>query len=115
MKRKIIVLDRDGVVNEDSDLFIKSVEEWVPIYSSILAIKLLNNAGYEIAIATNQSGIKRGLLSEETLNSIHNKMLRTVEEHGARFIASNTVLMDLMTVATVANHLLECWRVLKKN
>jgi len=58
---KLIILDRDGVINEDSDDYIKSAEEWVPIAGSIEAIAALSKAGYTIAVATNQSGISRHL------------------------------------------------------
>ena len=57
---KLIILDRDGVINEDSDAFIKSVEEWIPIPGSLEAMARLYKAGYTLAIATNQSGIGRG-------------------------------------------------------
>lgn len=76
---KIIVLDRDGVINEDSDDFIKSADEWQPVPGSIEAIKKLKKAGWIVAIATNQSGIKRGYYSRTTLSSMHQKMLRLLE------------------------------------
>jgi len=60
MTQKIIVIDRDGVINEDSDAFIKSAAEWIPVAGSIEAIKRLKEAGWMVAVATNQSGIKRG-------------------------------------------------------
>ncbi len=71
---KLIILDRDGVINEDSDNFIKSVDEWIPLPGSLKAIARLNQAGYQIAVATNQSGIARGLFSVEVLNAMHVKM-----------------------------------------
>lgn len=79
---KLIILDRDGVINEDSDAYIKSPEEWNPIPGSLEAITCLNHAGYRVVIATNQSGIGRGLLDLETLNKIHRKMHRMVQEAG---------------------------------
>ncbi len=71
---KTIILDRDGVINEDSDAFIKSPDEWRPIPGSLEAIARLNHAGFRIAIATNQSGLARGLFDIEALNAIHAKL-----------------------------------------
>ena len=71
---KLIILDRDGVINQDSDNFIKSADEWIPLPGSLEAISQLNNHGYKVAVATNQSGIARGLFSETTLNQMHSKM-----------------------------------------
>lgn len=72
--KKLIILDRDGVINEDSEDYIKSPEEWQPIPGSLEAVAQLNQAGYTIAIATNQSGIARGLYNEQILQAIHEKM-----------------------------------------
>ncbi len=71
---KLIILDRDGVINHDSDDFIKSPEEWHPIPGSLEAIARLNQAGYRVVIATNQSGVGRGLFDIETLHRIHEKL-----------------------------------------
>lgn len=71
---KLVVLDRDGVINRDSDRYIKTVDEWVPIDGSIEAITSLQQAGFTIAIATNQSGIGRGYYSQATLHAMHQKM-----------------------------------------
>jgi D-glycero-D-manno-heptose 1,7-bisphosphate phosphatase len=79
---KLIILDRDGVINEDSDDYIKSAEEWVPIAGSIEAIAALSKAGYTIAVATNQSGISRHLFDEFDLAAMHQKMCDLVEEQG---------------------------------
>jgi D-glycero-D-manno-heptose 1,7-bisphosphate phosphatase len=79
---KLIILDRDGVINEDSDDYIKSAEEWVPIAGSIEAIAALSKAGYTIAVATNQSGISRHLFDEFDLAAMHQKMCNLVEEQG---------------------------------
>ena len=68
---KLIVLDRDGVINHDSEQFIKSPDEWRPIPGSLEAIARLNHAGYRVVVATNQSGIGRGLFDMATLNAIH--------------------------------------------
>ncbi len=79
---KLIILDRDGVINEDSDDYIKSAEEWVPIAGSIEAIAALSKAGYTIAVATNQSGISRHLFDAFDLAAMHQKMCDLVEEQG---------------------------------
>lgn len=79
---KLIILDRDGVINEDSDDYIKSPEEWIPIPGSVEAIARLARAGYRIVVATNQSGIERRFYDIETLNRIHEKMLRLIHEAG---------------------------------
>lgn len=71
---KLIVLDRDGVINEDSDDFVKTVDEWQPIPGSLEAIVKLNNAGYSVVVATNQSGIARGYFTLDTLHAMHRKM-----------------------------------------
>ena len=71
---KLIILDRDGVINEDSDDYIKSPDEWMPIPGSLDAIARLNHAGYSVAIASNQSGIARGYFSLETLVAMSVKM-----------------------------------------
>jgi D-glycero-D-manno-heptose 1,7-bisphosphate phosphatase len=78
----LIILDRDGVINEDSDAYIKSPDEWAPIPGSLEAIARLHQAGYRVVIATNQSGIGRGLFDLEILNLIHRKMHRMVQESG---------------------------------
>lgn len=84
---KLILLDRDGVINEDSDNYIKSVDEWRPIPGSLEAIARLNRAGYRIVVITNQSGISKGLFDLEVLAAMHNKMLRLTSEVGGRIDA----------------------------
>lgn len=79
---KLIILDRDGVINEDSDEYIKSTDEWQPLPGSIEAIARLSNAGFHVIVVTNQSGISRKLFNLQTLNDMHNKMHRLVAEHG---------------------------------
>ena len=79
---KLIILDRDGVINEDSDHYIKSPEEWHPISGSLEAIAKLNQSGYHIVVATNQSGIGRGLYDMDTLNAIHEKFYRLLSKCG---------------------------------
>ena len=81
---KLIVLDRDGVINHDSDQFIKSPDEWRPIPGSLEAIARLNHAGFRVVVATNQSGVGRGLLDFATLNAIHDKMHRALAQAGGR-------------------------------
>ena len=70
----LVILDRDGVINEDSDAYIKSPAEWVPIPGSLEAVARLNHAGYRAVIATNQSGVARGLFGMAELNAIHQKL-----------------------------------------
>lgn len=84
---KLIILDRDGVINFDSDLYIKSPEEWRPIPGSLEAIARLNQWGYRVVVATNQSGIGRGLFEMDTLNAIHDKMIKAVAQAGGRIDA----------------------------
>ena len=84
---KLIILDRDGVINFDSDHFIKSPAEWKPIPGSLEAIARLSQAGYHVVIASNQSGIDRGLFDMDTLNAIHDKMHRAVKAVGGRIDA----------------------------
>lgn len=78
---KLIILDRDGVINYDSDDFIKSPDEWRAIPGSLEAIALLNKAGIKVAIASNQSGLARGYFTEDTLQKIHEKMLNELRQH----------------------------------
>lgn len=84
---KLIILDRDGVINFDSDAYIKSPDEWKPIPGSLEAIARLNQAGYHVVVATNQSGIGRGLFEMATLNAIHEKMHRALAQVGGRIDA----------------------------
>ena len=84
---ELIILDRDGVINYDSDQFIKSPQEWRPIEGSMEAIALLNQWGWRVVVATNQSGVGRGLFDMDTLAAIHDKMHRTVAQAGGRIDA----------------------------
>jgi len=77
-----IILDRDGVINLDSDDYVKSADEWIAIDSSIKAIAQLHKNGHRVFVATNQSGIGRGYFSLDTLNTMHEKMLSLVNEAG---------------------------------
>lgn len=81
---KLIVLDRDGVINHDSAAFIKTPDEWRPIAGSLNAISRLNQAGFHVIVATNQSGIGRGFFDMAALNAIHDKMHRALAQAGAR-------------------------------
>lgn len=81
---KLVILDRDGVINYDSASFIKRPEEWKPIPGSLEAIAKLNQAGYRVVVATNQSGVGRGLFDMATLNAINEKMLDALFHFGGR-------------------------------
>lgn len=84
---KLVILDRDGVINYDSPSYIKSPDEWRPIPGSLEAIAKLTQAGYQVVVATNQSGVGRGLFDMATLNAIHDKMHRAVSQAGGRIDA----------------------------
>jgi D-glycero-D-manno-heptose 1,7-bisphosphate phosphatase len=84
---KLVILDRDGTINEDSDDYIKSPAEWRPIPGSLEAIARLTQAGYRVVVATNQSGIGRGLFDAATLNAIHETLQRAVQQAGGRIDA----------------------------
>jgi D-glycero-D-manno-heptose 1,7-bisphosphate phosphatase len=79
---KLVILDRDGVINEDSDDFIKTLDEFIPLPGSLEAISRLKQAGYTIAVATNQSGLSRGYLDIDTLNAMHDKLNVLLAEAG---------------------------------
>ena len=84
---KLIVLDRDGVINYDSEQFIKSPDEWRPIPGSLEAISRLNHAGFRVVVATNQSGLGRGLFDMATLIAINDKMHKALGQLGGRIDA----------------------------
>ncbi len=84
---RLVILDRDGVINVDSAQFIKSADEWKPIPGSLEAIARLNQAGYTVVVATNQSGIGRGLFDMATLNTINAKMHKALAQVGGRIEA----------------------------
>jgi D-glycero-D-manno-heptose 1,7-bisphosphate phosphatase len=84
---KLIILDRDGVINYDSAQYVKSPEEWRPIDGALDAIARLTHGGYRAVIATNQSGIGRGLFDMATLNAINSKMMKAVGQAGGRIEA----------------------------
>jgi len=79
-----IILDRDGVINYDSDAYIKSPEEWHPIPGSLEAIAQLNRAGFRVVVATNQSGVARGLYDLDTLHQIHDKLQQNLAQVGGK-------------------------------
>ena len=83
-QKRIVILDRDGVINEDSPHYIKTPDEWLPIPGSLEAIALLHQQGYKIYIATNQAGVARGKLTVDALNAIHDKLIRAVEQTGGK-------------------------------
>ncbi len=84
---KLVILDRDGVINQDSDQFIKNTTEWKAIPGSLEAIARLNHTGYRVVVASNQSGIGRGLLDMGALNAINDKMYRALAQMGGRIDA----------------------------
>ncbi len=84
---KLIILDRDGTINEDRDDYVKSADEWVPIPGSLEAIARLNHAGWHTVVATNQSGLGRGLFDMAALNTMHVKMNKQLAQLGGRIDA----------------------------
>ena len=84
---KLVILDRDGVINRDSDRYIKSPAEWQPLPGAIEAIARLHQGGYRIVVATNQSGIGRGLFDMATFNAMNDKMMELVFRQGGRIDA----------------------------
>ncbi len=80
---KLVILDRDGVINEDSDSYVKTADEWIPLAGSIEAIARLYKAGYTIVVATNQSGIGRGLFDLDELEAMHSKLSDLLLDAGA--------------------------------
>jgi D-glycero-D-manno-heptose 1,7-bisphosphate phosphatase len=84
---RLIILDRDGVINHDSDQYIRSPEEWRPIPGSLEAIARLNHAGFRVVVATNQSGLGRGLYDTATMIAINDKMHRALAHVGGRIDA----------------------------
>jgi len=82
-----VILDRDGTINYDSDLFVKSPDEWLPIEGSLEAIALFNQHGYKVVVITNQSGVGRGFFDMETLDAMHDKMQRLAAKAGGHIEA----------------------------
>jgi D-glycero-D-manno-heptose 1,7-bisphosphate phosphatase len=81
---KLVILDRDGTINEDSADFVKTVDEWTPLPGALDAIARLNHAGWHVVIASNQSGLGRGLFDVSTLNAMHAKMHKLLAAVGGR-------------------------------
>ena len=84
---KLIILDRDGTINEDRDDYVKSADEWVPVPGALEAIARLNHAGWHTVVATNPSGLGRGLFDMSALNAMHLKMNQLLAKHGGRIDA----------------------------
>ncbi len=84
---KLIILDRDGTINEDRDDFIKSADEWVPLPGALEAIARLNHAGWHVVVASNQSGLGRGLFDVAALNAMHSKMHKLLAVQGGKIDA----------------------------
>jgi len=84
---KLIILDRDGTINQASDEFVKSPEEWHPLPGALDAISRLNHAGFHVVLATNQSGLGRGLFDMAALNAVHAHMLKALAHLGGRIDA----------------------------
>lgn len=87
MTDRYVILDRDGTINVDSDTFIKSPEEWLPLPGSLEAIALLNRHGYKVVVVSNQSGVARGLFDLATLEAMHDKMRKMVSAAGGNIEA----------------------------
>ena len=87
MNNKLVILDRDGTINQDSDDYIKSPEEWIPLPGALEAIARLNHAGWQVVVASNQSGLGRGLFDMVTLNAMHAKMNKHLSAVGGRIDA----------------------------
>ncbi len=83
-KRGLVILDRDGVINKDSPDFVKSAREWLPLPGSIAAIADLSRGGFTVTVASNQSGLARGLFDRRALRAMHRKLRRLVAEQGGR-------------------------------
>lgn len=81
---KIVILDRDGTINVDRDDYVKSAEEWIPMPNALEAVAKLNQAGFTVVLATNQSGLGRGIYNMAALNAIHDKMQRLLKAVGGR-------------------------------
>lgn len=84
MVDRVVILDRDGVINEDSDEYIKTIDEWVPLPGSVDAIARLSHGGYRVAVATNQSGLARGFVTPTDLDAMHRLLRNLLAEQGGR-------------------------------
>ena len=81
---KLIILDRDGTINVDSNQYVKSADEWIPLPGALEAIAALNQAGWLVVVATNQAGLGRGLFDVAALNAMHSKMYKLLAQHGGK-------------------------------
>ena len=88
---KLVILDRDGTVNEDRDDFVKSPDEWVPLPGALEAIARMNHAGWHVVIASNQSGLGRGLFDMAAVNAMHAKMNQLLARQGGRKKGASSV------------------------
>lgn len=107
-RKKIVILDRDGVINLDSDAFIKSPDKWIVILGNLEAIAQLNQAGYRMAIASNQSSIGHGLFAMNALNAIHLNMHRMLAIIGGYVDAAFFARTRRRINASAANQNLAC-------
>ena len=105
---KLIILDRDGVINQDSDAFVKSPDEWIALPGSLQAIARLTQAGWKVVVATNQSGLARGLFDMDTLNAIHAKMRRELAAAGGASTPSSCARTGRTTTASAASRCPAC-------
>jgi histidinol-phosphate phosphatase family protein len=105
---KLVILDRDGTINHDSEQYIKSPAEWRPIEGSLEAIARLTQAGYRIVVATNQSGIARGLLDTTTLVAIHDRLQRAAAQVGGRIDAFSSARTQPIRRASAASRARAC-------
>ena len=87
MQTKLVILDRDGTINQDSDDYVKSADEWIPLPGALEAIARLNHAGWRVVVASNQSGLGRGLFDVAALNAMHTKMHKLLAAVGGRIDA----------------------------
>ena len=87
MHTRLVILDRDGTINADSDEYVKSADEWVPLPGALDAIARLNHAGWHVVVASNQSGLGRGLFDVAALNAMHTKMHKLLAAAGGRIDA----------------------------
>ena len=108
---KLIILDRDGVINQDSSEFVKTADEWIALPGSLEAIARFYHAGYKLVVATNQSGLGRGLFDIHALNAMHDKLQTSLRELGAKidafficphhpFVATTSSLKASLPLAT---------------
>ena len=108
MITKLVILDRDGTINHDSDEYVKTAQEWTPMPGALEAIARLNHAGWHVVVASNQSGLGRGLFDVAALNAMHAKMHKMLGAVGGRVDAVFSVLIAQMKTAAAVNRLPAC-------